>query len=131
MSNLPATINELVRDRIQKDFVQLIPAENWTQLVDSVVKQFTVKKKRGNYQEERYTSDLEELIYADISARAKDIIKAELNKPEYSSMWDGMNQQVASAVVQEICEKHGQLIFNKVIASMVGNVMMNMRNSGI
>lgn len=131
MSNLPATINELVRDRIQKDFVSLIPAENWTQLVDGVVQQFTIKKKHGSYGCERYTSDLEELILADLEVRAKELIKAELCKPEYNSMWNGMNQSVASTVVEELVANHSQTLFNKVVASMVGNVMMNMRNSGM
>jgi hypothetical protein len=131
MADMPATINELVRDRIQKDFVSLIPVENWTQLVNGVVQQFTTKKKRGQYQEERYTSDLEELILADIAARAKELIKAELNKSEYQSMWDGMGQQVASATVQEICEKYGHTIFNKVIANMVSNVMLNLQKYGV
>lgn len=131
MSNLPANLTDLVRDRIQKDFVQIIPEENWKQLVEGVVQQFTVKKKRNQYQNERYTSDLEELVYADLETKAKELIKAELNKPEYTSMWNGMNETVASAAVQEICQQHGQAVFNKVISNMVGNVIMNMRSNGM
>ena len=131
MSNttMPATINELVRERIQKDFVSLIPAENWTQLVDGVVKEFTVKKLRNrNSGNERSTSDLEELVREDLEARFKEIIKAEFNSGKYQTMWDGYNQQIAPLVVQEICEKYSGRIFNSMSSGVVAQVMSNMRN---
>lgn len=130
MSNLPVSLSDLVRDRIQKDFVSLIPEENWKELVEGTIKIFTQKKDRGHRGNDnfRQTSDLEELILADLTERTKVIIKAELSKSEYQSMWDGMGQQVASEVVQQLCEKHGQRIFTHMIGTMVSNVMQSMRH---
>lgn len=131
MSNLPVSLSDLVRERIQKDFVSLIPEENWKELVDGTVKNFTQRKERGHRGNDNYrlTSDLEELILADLTERTKALIKTELNKPEYQTMWDGMGQNVASQVVQEICDKHAHKIFNVMISTMVSQVMMTMRNS--
>ena len=135
MSNLPVSLSDLVRERIQKDFVSLIPDENWKQLVEGCIKEFTTKQLRDrNTARERSTSNLEELIYKELEDQAKAFIKAELAKPELgNSLWgyadNGMAVPLATQIVQEICDKHAHKIFSAVVGSMVQNVMMNMRNS--
>ena len=135
MSNLPVSLSDLVRERIQKDFVSLIPEENWKQLVDGCVKEFTMKQSRDrNTSRERTTSNLEELIYKELEDQAKAFIKAELGKPELANnLWgyadNGMAVPLATQIVQEVCDKHAHKIFSAVVGSMVQNVMMNMRNS--
>lgn len=124
--NFPTSLNDLVRQRIQSDFVQLIPEENWATLVNSTVSQFTTKRKRGNYQDERYTSDLDELIIDHLKEIAKAAIKEELSKPEHQVTWNNGNP-IAGAIVQEVVDNHAHKIFSMVVGSMVANVMQNMR----
>lgn len=132
MSSLPVNLADLVRDRIQKDFVALIPEENWKTLVDAAIRDFTaVSRERDRHgQNPRRTTDLEELIYEHIRDTFKAKIKEELGKPEYisSTYIDGFN--IGPAVITEIIEKHGHKLFASLISSMVANTLANMRSNG-
>ena len=84
----PKTVTELVRDRIQASFVELIPEEQFTEMVQQEIDSFTAPgpSVRQSYSERQpQPSRLAELIQAAVKERFEGQLKTYLSSDEFTN----------------------------------------------
>jgi hypothetical protein len=89
MSNLPATFEQRVRERINDSIADLIPSSELEELIKSQVSKFR-------------QADLPEMIRAEIRTQFATAIKAEFTKAEYAPTWAQHGGMAGSEAVRKI-----------------------------
>lgn len=97
------TVQENIKAKIKAEFVNLIPDEMWTAMVESVVNEFINDKTERNYGGDFKTtpSPLKQMIRAEIEALAKGILKAELDRLT-AGAWNDFGQNVATEALKKL-----------------------------
>lgn len=82
----PPTSMEDVRKRIalriKASFVELMPEEAWTKMVQAELSEFTMVHAH-DYRGNRRSSELQGIIHGVLEERFREMLKVELAKPEY------------------------------------------------
>ncbi len=117
MSTLPNTFIDNVKAKINEHISGLIPEADLNTLVEEQV---------AHFQRTEFPKLVRELIHA----HAKEMITAELKKPEYQSRWDSSSKQVPSDVVKKIVTENMDQIFQSMVGGMAQMVMQNMISNG-
>lgn len=104
-----------IRERIRSEFVQMIPPEQFTEMVRSVISKYTEKKDVYSNNRER-VSDFDRTVEAELQTATKAEVKKLLDSPEWASHWDGQ-KHVASDKIKEILTARGPDILNKWLES--------------
>lgn len=117
-----ASVQEKIQDKIKAEFVNLIPDEMWSSMVNSVIDDFTNDVKLDSYgrRDQQYVSPIKKMIRAEIDAMAQAAVKAELERLG-AGHWDSMGRQVAGEAMKTLVAEH----FNDILAS-VQSGMVNM-----
>jgi len=116
MSNLPATFEQKVKERISETIVDLIPAAELDELVKSHVAHFQTK-------------ELPEMIRTEIRAQFSAAIKAEFEKGEYRAVWTQNGQLGASEAVRAIIEQNAGVVLQSLIGGMVQATIAQMQHN--
>ena len=113
------TVQDKVRDRIQTEFVNLIPQETWEKMVAAEIAAFTTKPKIDQWgQRQRdQTTTLHDMIREALNKVAKDKIEKELAGDRWSGRFDGMDYVVGEAIKKIVVEQ-GDLIMKTMMAGM-------------
>jgi hypothetical protein len=113
-------VNDLVRfeDRVKerlRDIVaDLIPEDRFDQITSDAVRKF-----------ER--EDIPKLVNAELTEKYRALIRAEFEKPEWQSRWNGVEQQ-ASEMVQKLLVEAAPLVLASMLGGTMQNVLLNFQS---
>jgi hypothetical protein len=116
MSNLPATFEQRVKERISETIADLIPAEELDQLVKAQVAHFQ-------------RTELPEMIKTLIRAQFQAAINAEFEKGEYKGIWQSNGHLGASEAVSKIIQENAGAVLQSLIGGMVQMTIQQMQNN--
>lgn len=124
-------VQENIRNKIKAEFVNLIPDEMWTAMVESVVEDFTTGD-RDQWGNRRQEPEIKRLIRSAIEDEVKTSIKAKMDELG-ASTWSSMGQRIMSEAMTKLIADH----FDEVLASvnagmvhlMINQAMNNLRHS--
>lgn len=121
------SIQDNIRDRIKAEFVNLIPDEAWTAMVQSVVTEFTTDTRDRYNSSLPHTSPMKAMIRGELEAIAKGHLKTELDRLAVGS-WNASGQQIASEAIRTLIAEHFPAILASVQAGMVEMAVMTATN---
>lgn len=116
MSNLPATFEQRVKERITGAIADMIPEEDLTAMVKAQVERFR-------------RVELPELIKNQISAQFTAAIKAEFAKPGYMPVWQQHGSMGASTAVKKIIEENASAVLSSLVGGMVQATIQQMQSN--
>lgn len=117
MNTPPATlasIQEKVRERIQASFMDLIPPELWEGMVSAELHRFT-------------REELPKLVVEQAKAKALELLKVELAKPEWAERW-GMHGIDPSPMVAEVVRQAAPDLVAALFGGLVQQLVVQARN---
>lgn len=117
-----------VRDRIRAEFVSLIPAETFTQMVIAEINKFTQEESRNSSGYSYRTSSFRETVIDVLRESTREEVKKLLAQPEWREYWDG-GAQTASKMVKEILAENGEQIIRQFLANLLGQAMQSTTSS--
>ena len=142
----PAAIKKKIADHIKASYVDLIPPEAWTQLVESEVAEFTTDRREevlwnGHQRSGEFKtipSPLKQIVREELTEFFKGHVKAELSKAEYAQVWDntrrafdgGNSNWGPGEAVKEIVRKLIPDMIESVFGSVVQNAIQTLKNRG-
>ena len=85
-------VKERIALRIKASFVELMPEEAWSKMVQAEITEFTMLHAH-DYRGNRRYSNLQMIIHEVLEQRYREMLKVELAKPEYGGHF-GVNGQV-------------------------------------
>src|SRR5262249_32713356 len=103
---------------------ELMPEADWRALVRQELDR--VLQPRSCHHPEPDASPLQELVRAQLAGRFKAALREELNRPEYTPLWDGSRQAPGAAVRQIIADVAPQLT-QAMWADVVGRAVQQLR----
>lgn len=116
MSNLPATLEQRVKDRINETIADLIPPDELARLVEMQVNHFR-------------RDLLNEAIKNEVAKHFTEAIRLELGKPDYQPKWDQYGRQGASEAVQKIITDGAGSILAGLIGGAVHQTIYNLQSN--
>lgn len=119
-------IADVIRQRLQTDFMTLLPEESFKVMTDKALAEFTQPKSRniGNGRN-IMLSDAEFLVYQELERAFVAKLKAEINTPEFNSYVDGRLQ--VPDFVAEMITQHGDKLVAALFGGLIAQVMQNFR----
>lgn len=126
------TIQDRVRDRIQSEFIQLIPKDMWDKMVADELQKFITTYPAKNHWDKDIPSPLARLIQEQIEAVAKAKIREEFSTGRWTANWNGVSYE-ASEATKKLVVEHGDLILKTILKQMMEmiaqNAIENFKNS--
>lgn len=113
-------IADVIRQRIQSDFMSLIPEETFNAMTNRAVAEFTRVRSRGNGLS---LSDAEMLIYQEIQKDFLEHVKKLMSQPEFNTWKDG--KLSAPAFVEELISNHSDKLVSALFEGLIAQVMQN------
>lgn len=104
-------VQNKIRDKIRAEFVELMPEDMWTKMVQSVIEEFTFDKP-DSYGK-KTPSPLRKLIQDEVQAVAKDAVAKQLAKLD-ANAWNQFGEKTANDAVIKLVTEH----FNEIVTSM-------------
>lgn len=118
-------IKTIISDKIRDQFVELMPDETWTNMVEAEIAKFTTVVKRTGYNQTS-SSPLQDMIKEEINALAKNAIKAELGSGAWQAQYiDG--RQGASELVNKIVKEKASEVVSQVFGTAVQQMVDQIR----
>ncbi len=123
-------VQDKIKGRIKAEFVELIPDEMWSQMVQAVVTEFT-SDKTDRYSREAIPSPIKKMIREAVEAEVRAKISDELK--DHQATFDGFGQRVIAEATEQMIRDHmpGMLAAaqESSVRMMVDLAIQNMRNS--
>lgn len=94
------TIKDKIRERIQKEFVELIPEEAWKALVEGEIKWFMTDTTSGSYHHNG-PSPLRDMVRRELENRFREDVRNQLTAMPMGS-WDTDGKMEASEAVKDL-----------------------------
>lgn len=110
-----ASVQERVRERIQASFVDLIPPELWDEMV---------RKELGNFTHNM----LPELVKKAASEKLLELLKEELNKPEWRERWGSNGQPGVSDMVGKVLREAAPSFVEAWMGNYAQQLVQSIRN---
>lgn len=114
MTNI-MTFEDSVKERLKSIVADLIPEERWETIVRATVREFETK-------------DLPALVKTELANKYKEIITAELAKPEWQGRWNMVGPE-ASEVVSKMLIDAAPLILASMIGGQAQQLVSNLQYS--
>lgn len=118
------TIKDKIRERIQKEFVELIPEEAWKALVAGEIKWFMEDTSSGGYRQSG-PSPLRDMIRTELTNRFKEDVKKELDSMQGS--WDPDGKMIAGEAVKELVKGIAPELWELAVAGVVQKAIEGFR----
>lgn len=120
----PADAMKNIKDRIKSSFVELIPDEQWNEMVASEIKSFFYKKSDYSYHRES-KSDFEVLVRNEITKESIKRMAEYFSSQEFNEMWQLNGNNILSQKVKDLLIENSGII----LANMLGVEFSNMLNN--
>jgi hypothetical protein len=115
-NNVPMTLEQSVKARINETIGSLIPDETLTEMVKAQTNHFV-------------RNELPDLVKRLIREQAEQAVKAEFAKPEYQTQWTHTGGYVAGEAIQKLVKENMGEIFTNMISGMVSLAVGAMRGN--
>jgi hypothetical protein len=115
-NNVPMTLEQSVKAKINETIGSLIPDETLTAMVQAQTTLFV-------------RNELPDLVKRLIREQAEQAVKAEFAKPEYQTQWTHTGGYVAGEAIQKLVKENMGEIFNSMISGMVSLAVGAMRGN--
>lgn len=126
MSNEVVNIADIIRQRLQADFMTLLPEESFKLMTDKAIAEFTQPKMRHlGSGRQIMMSDAEFLVYQELERSFVAKLKASVNSPEFNSFVDGRLK--VPDLVAELITQHGDKLVAALFGGLIAQVMQNFR----
>lgn len=116
------SVQDRVRDRIQTEFLALIPQELWEKMVNAEIQRFLSEPRYDQWGNRARNDDstpvLKDLVREAINKAAKDKIAVELSSSKWNGNWNGTEYEVGEAIKKMIVD-HGDLIWKTLMVGMM------------
>ena len=123
----PSTYVDKVRDKIKQSLVDVIPDDQWNAMLRAEIETFFKTKTTSQYGEQReQPSEFRRIVMRVIEDETKRRIGDMLAGPEWSSYWDGTQQQAGKEIAR-IARENGAAILAKWLESAIGQVISSIR----
>ena len=109
------TLNQRIAERIGKDLVDLIPADDWQRLVDTEIRKF---------QQDTAPKIIQELMREAYLNKAK----VTIDKLTQTSEWNAVTQQQINTELEQFLGAAGGVVFAGVMSPAMAIVLQNLRN---
>ena len=120
MGNELQTLNERIAEKVGKNLIDLIPADQWEKLVSDQIDFFMTNKAPDIIQK-----ILKEELYKTVSGV--------LSSSEYSGTWGNYGEKIAADGVKTIIEKSAPIIFASMFApvadGLISDLVQRLNNS--
>ncbi len=120
------TIKDRIKDRIQTEFVSLIPEEAWSNLVAKEVEWFTTAKGE-NYASTAKPSPLQTLVRCELESRFKEQISKTLS--DMRGGWNRNGRSTPSDAVTKMVKEIAPELWELAVAGVVQQAIDGFRNS--
>jgi len=125
----PSKLVDQVRERIRNTFAELIPEEEWKRLIQREVTFFlqaavTRKNSYGRDYVERGAIGM--LVDDELTAMLKEMIKKELEGPDWSAWFDGQKMHIGPQL-KETLEAAAPAMFAQIISTVMRDLASNVR----
>ncbi|SRR5258706_9293230 len=115
MDNQVIKFEDAVKQRIKDILADLIPEDRWQVIVDNTINEF-----------ERI--DLPKLIKAELTEKYKEIIKEELNKPEWTDRFNN-GHTLGSEMVRKLIEESAPQILSGLFGGVIQQTIYSLKNN--
>lgn len=115
MPNELQTLNERIAERVGENLVDLIPAEQWQEIVDRECQAF-------------YSQTAPKIIQEMLRERFRACANAQLDELCHTDEWNHITQQYTSSKLREFIGESGGEIFAAVLSPAMSQVMSDLRN---
>lgn len=107
-------VQDRIKEKIKAEFVELMPDDLWSGLVQSVVSDFISTKNQRGYDQE---APIKKLMREALETEAKQHIATQLSK--FTAEWDGYGNKIVTASVKKIVEENFEELLKAVQLGMV------------
>lgn len=109
------SLNDIVRDKVKETFVNLIPEDQWNELVKKCTDDF-VKK------------ELESVIKEELKKKMREKVSEELSSVVYASRWEN-GRQIPSQLIEMITKTLVPDIVTALMSGIVNEAVMQTANN--
>jgi galactose-1-phosphate uridylyltransferase len=116
-NNVPMTLEQSVKARINETIGSLIPDETLTEMVKAQTPHFV-------------RNELPEMVKRIIREHADAAVKEEFKKPEYQQQWNNAGGYITAEAIQKLVKENMGEIFTNMIGNMVMMAVQGLRPNG-
>jgi hypothetical protein len=109
-----SSFQEKVTEKIKATFMDLLPKEQFANLVESEIKRFIERDLRG-------------LVQEVLQEKYRKLVKSELNSPKYQAEWKKGKEQTPE-VVKQICVELMPVLIEEMFKEQVKGVVNQVRS---
>lgn len=119
MNTLPAqtTIAEKVANRIRDQFMELVPAEDFENMVKAQIQWFTTRPSKKYANDKEPESPLESLLREELRKHYSDAVHKAVN--EWSGSWDQYGKATASEATKRLVTENADAILASMMAGLI------------
>lgn len=119
-------IADVIRQRLQADFMTLLPEDAFKAMTDRALAEFTQPRSRNLGDGRSFLmSDAEFLVYQELEKSFKEKLKAAVNGPEFNNYVNGRLN--TPEFVTELITQHGDKLVAALFGGLITQVMQNVR----
>lgn len=115
MNNRLETLNERIADRIGRDLVELIPEDEWQQLVNKEIRKFKL-------------DIAPKIIQEMLKETYKNEAKAAIQELTLTDEWSEITGNMTSSKLKEFISEGGGMIFAGVLSPAMSMVLQDLNN---
>ena len=109
------TLNERIAERVGKDLLDLMPAEEWKKLIDAQI---------HNYK----TKIIPDMIQQILKENLKDDIKHKLSSTYYMENWHNTVNAMTSLAVKDMLKQAAPELFAAMLAPTMSGLLVDLRH---
>lgn len=123
----PKTVEQLISERIKKDFIELMPEDTFEKMVGTVIGKFTKPDTRysNNPKPSKFDELVEKIIVKEHLAPR---ITAALQNHEFNQRFDAAGKDIADRALKAFILENADMVLANLMANLVGETMMEFRN---
>lgn len=116
-----------LKERIRLEFAQMIPAEQFAAMVQSVIIEFTEKREVG-YRVNKVSS-FDQVVIDELSEATKIEVQKFIKGPQWTGRWtdNGRGGQEASERIGQLLQEHGPKILNNWIGQAMQHIIQQLQ----
>lgn len=129
----PHTLAESIKERIKSDFVQLIPQEQWDQMVKSQIDALYMRAKDlpGRPRTHMANTEIDQIIHDEITKiirqKVREQIKREIDSPEWGGRLTCNGRRLPSEMAVKIARENGTDLLMGICRDIVECSVDNVR----
>lgn len=124
----PEDYMQKVKDRIKSSFVEMIPDDQWENMIKHEIDEFLKLRETSGYRKER-TSNFSSMVQSQLQEFSKEKLKEYLSSPDFLTIWGNNGKPIiGNAVKKFIIENSGEILVN-LIGSHMQQTLYNIKNN--